>query len=196
MFNLLVESTDQSRRRTPRYFLLTFLVYGSIMGSAVIGSIMFYRTAPADLFDNISMLTPQLPQAPGGGAKPKDARPAVEYVSETAPPTGLESTAPRPEVPIINLGPMGEPGPTTGIGQGIGPGVGPGVGVPTTGNVAPAPEPVKPAPLPETKPEVKPDNTPHKVSEGVALGNAINIPKPEYPRMALAIHGEGAVRVE
>jgi len=51
MFNLLVESTRQSRRRTPKYFLLTFLAYGSIIGIAVIGSIMFYKPALADTYE-------------------------------------------------------------------------------------------------------------------------------------------------
>src|SRR5882724_9434001 len=90
MFNLLVESTKQSRRRTPKYFLLTFLAYASIMGAAVIGSIMFYTPALADTFDTLTMVAPPPPQAPGGPSKPQQQghKAPTQVVASNIVPTG------------------------------------------------------------------------------------------------------------
>jgi len=201
MFNLLVESTRQSRRRTPKYFLLTFLAYGSVMSAAGIGSIVFYSPALADTYDTIAMIAPQPPQPAGGGDnRPKPSKQAVQkYVSDSAPLTEknhiIQTQTNLP--PAVNI--PSDNGFNSGLvfGPGVGPGTGPIVGFPSTSNPGPAPEPVKLSPPPERRPDAeKPNNRIYKVSDGVTLGKAINIPRPVYPILAKQTHLEGEVRVE
>ena len=199
MFNLLVESTRQSRRRTPKYFLLTLLAYGSIIGAAVVGSIMFYKPALADTYDTIAMIAPLPPPAADGGpAHPQPAvkRPVEKIISDSVPLTNntVISDKVPPQVNVPSNGDFGL-GDGRGTGSGTGPG-GPGVpGGITVANVTPPPLPDLP-PAPERKSDPpKPDRV-YKISDGVTLGKAINIPRPVYPTIAKTIHLEGEVRVE
>jgi protein TonB len=200
MFNLLVESTKQSRRRTPKYFLLTFLAYASIMGAAVVGSIMFYSPALADTFDTLTMIAPPPPEPPGGPVAPKSVKPrqVEKYVSATAPLKDQHTVIPHDLPPDISVFNNSEVGPSTGgSGGGIGPGNGVVTGLPPSITTAPPPEPPKVEPAPERKPDVaKPDNKIYKVSGMVKLGKAIYIPTPAYPPLARNIRLEGTVKVE
>jgi hypothetical protein len=155
MFNLLVESTRQSRRRTPKYFLLTFLAYGAVMAAAVVGSIMFYKPALADTYDMIAMIAP-LPPPPAGGGNPapkNQKQPVEKYVSDSVPLKNDHTVIPTNLPPDIRVFTESETGPATeGSGGGTGPGVTGGViGIPNSTNLGPAPEPIKPAPTQDKK---------------------------------------------
>ncbi|HZS44255.1 MAG TPA: TonB family protein [Blastocatellia bacterium] len=201
MFNLLVESTTKTRRRTPRYFLYTFLVYGTIMLGALVGSIMIYRPALADTYESIVMTVPPTPPPAGGGSpqhsvskQPRQVMSIYEPASNTSD-VNVRRVEQAPSIEEAGNFSGGPVGPGGGNGPGTTDGI---IGAPSSNiNFGDAPKPpvTKPEPVP-TPTNDKHEDKIIKVSEGPLLGKAIYIPVPDYPVLAKQVHLEGSVRVE
>ena len=200
MFDLLVESTRPARMRTPKYFLLTVLVYGSVVGAGIIGSILVYKPALADTYETIAMVAPLQPPSAGGGnvghAAPK---PTKQIMSSTMSPTGIDNTpAVALKPPTSEIG-TGDGDSNLPIGSGTGSGPGTGIGVIGGINVPGAGTPPVVPPAPKADPPAVKENREDKivrVSGPVIQGKAIFIPVPEYPAIAKTIHLQGEVKVE
>jgi protein TonB len=197
MFTPLIESAAPARRRTPRFFLLTLLLYTAVLAAVVVCSIVLYQPSLADTADMITMVTPLPPAPPGGSPAPAtDIRRPNQVVSAQAIPGELaanERTTQARALPThIPAGPVGD---WTGI-----PGVGPGPGVPGGREVPGVPVAVVPPPpaAPPAAPESKKPAEERRIrlSDGVIQGNKIYIPTPKYPQIALITRQQGEVRVE
>jgi periplasmic protein TonB len=199
MFDSLPESSShgQDNTRTSKFLLMTGLIYGVILISGAIASVLYLNPSLADAFDVSTMLAPPPPPA----APPPAAATAVVVkniptVTTFTPPTKPPEKIPDPTTvvskPVVAV--------STGVPGGV-PGGQPG-GVP--GGVAggkgdadppPPPPPPPPKPTPEATPKPEPPKQ-IKVSGGVLQGSALNKVQPTYPPIAKAARAAGAVQVQ
>ena len=206
MFNNLVESSSHAKEFKRRgSFLLfttaTYLVLFVISGVASIYAydahleaqnteleITFMPLAPADVAPEPIKNTPR-PAAPN--SNPSDSRSIrTELIASASNPNkvpdfvGVQASRIPPALPNSVLGrtntdPIVPAGNTSGV-----PG---GTGKTPVVNIT---EPPPPPPPPPVVPKVI------KMSEGVLKGNAISLPKPNYPMMARQIGLQGSVTVQ
>lgn len=200
MFDKLVESTKtKSNFRGGRIFILTGLMYATLLTTLGVWTILGLNPGLAESFDLTKLptipLTPTLPDQP----KPIMATLKPTAVAQTvfAPPTKVPPIAP-PGL-IEDLKPM-QPAPHFAGGRTClnCPGVPDGIPGLKAGDEPPPPPPAaKPKPTPEPTPEVKP-TVPSMivVSKGVAEGKAIRKITPQYTAIARAAHASGPVQIQ
>ncbi len=199
MFDKLVESTkSKTSYRGGRIFILTGLLYATLLTTLGVWTILGLNPGLAESFDLIK-LAPPVPVGPPPPPTHQLARalPQAAPSFRPAPPTTvipnpltIPSLGPVTNVSVVNTGlPPGEYAP--GSGNFVSGSLGNAVPPPP-----PAPE-LKPKPTPEPTPELQPTpKVPHKVSEGVTQGLAIRRIAPAYPVIAKAAHASGPVQVQ
>jgi TonB family protein len=204
MFGNLIESRSHTGEFARRgYFIVgTTICYGALVIAAAVGSVFAYdaNLETQDMVD-VTMITPTTPMeivpeqrirqqtAQVRENQPSQRTALVDRLADSNKVPDTVSTTPsnileRPVGPVV-IGPVnidrapsseGIPGPPTGPST-----------VPTT----------------ENHTVVVPDDTippvPHKVfvvSKGPVTGQAIFLPKPVYPRIAIDTHASGPVKVQ
>ncbi|MBK9163596.1 MAG: energy transducer TonB [Acidobacteria bacterium] len=215
MFDVLVE-TNGSRadaRGRRKYFAVSALLVGALFLSAVIVSIY---AADFDIGGDIEMarmLVAQVEPAQRVIEEPQPKQPAAANTSSTDRlPSRTESIAridemqkapdsvstvvntipPRPLGPYVindrNSGPFFTGGRPDGTSRNSGS----SVSSSSSGEISrPVPERVESIPPP---PAIKKPTAP--ISKGVITGEAIYLPKPQYPATAMAVNAQGNVSVQ
>lgn len=217
MFDSLVESgshkNDLSRKGS--FFLVTFAIYGIIIGVLIVLSIVLYNDSLPD--NNLELMTmvapvpvqnePEQQPEKQQESKPAEATPdrqvatRTEFVASNLDPTKVPEkvSAVASKIPPVppggavrgtsNTDPVGgNTGPIGPVGPGAG-GVGTGGGAPVVVSDDEPPPPPKPTPTPAPKPRAP-------ISGGVLNGKAISKPQPAYPPIAKAARASGTVTVQ
>lgn len=217
MFDSLVESgshkNDLSRKGS--FFLVTFAIYGIIIGVLIVLSIVLYNDSLPD--NNLELMTmvapvpvqnePEQQPEKQQESKPAEATPdrqvatRTEFVASNLDPTKVPEkvSAVASKIPPVppggavrgtsNTDPVGgNTGPIGPVGPGAG-GVGTGGGAPVVVSDDEPPPPPKATPTPAPKPRAP-------ISGGVLNGKAISKPQPAYPPIAKAARASGTVTVQ
>ena len=203
MFDKLVESTNEKRRgRAGRIFFLTTLVYGMLLGTVAIATILGLNPTLAESLRVIDIAPP----VPLGDPIPQPTKAQLADVPTTAPPTVVPKNPPPVATPdIINRFkdvardfhqnsdachgcPPGGASPN-GVVGGF-----------NTNDTPPEPlPPPRPRPTPDPTPEPTPMPMPMpkivKVSQ-ISQGMALRRVSPQYPPIARTIRLEGSVQVQ
>ena len=202
MFNNLIESSSHARefKRRGSFLLFTTAVYALLLAIAGVGSIYAYdahlneESTDLDLISYVPLAPTKIiadpPQRTGGNNNPRSAkitqasRPVLmDNVNPNNVPSHVSAEAnqilPAPRGAVI--GPPLDPsssGPITGGSE-------PGGGEPrVVRDIGPAP----PAPTPRPVPKI--------VHKRVINSEAIDLPKPPYPQLAVKIGLQGTVSVQ
>ncbi len=195
MFDKLVESTKtKSNYRSGRIFILTGLLYATLLTTLGVWTILGLNPGLAESFE-LTTLAPPVPVGPPPPPTNQLARvlPQAAPSFRPAPPTAV---IPNP----LTVPPLG---PLTNM-RVVNTGLPPGDYAPAAGNFvsgslgnAVPPPPPEPKPKPTPEPAVKP--TPAgilKVSGGVAEGKAIRKIAPQYTAIARAARASGPVQIQ
>ncbi len=199
MFDKLVESTkSKTSYRGGRIFILTGLLYATLLTTLGVWTILGLNPGLAESFD-LTKLAPPIPLGPSVPAQPK-------LITATLKPAPSEIFTPPTQVPPIadaslferirpvERGTLVAGGIACADCRGVPDGL---PGINSSEEPPPPPPVVKPKPTPDPTPEVKPTpSQPLKVSEGVAQGLAIRKVAPAYPAMGKAVRASGPVQIQ
>lgn len=204
MFEKLVVSTTQRRgARTAKFFVITSIIYVSVIGSAFALSIFMASPKLADT--STAADTPMLliPLVSDGGRHterhtPVSPRPDPYHVQSLDQITrNLDNTHPpaiqRTPLPATEISSFGDATMREG-GLGL-PGV-PGLGGRDGNSIHPGIEPPRPDPPKPTAHQTETDNRPLRVTTTVLQGKAIDRRTPTYPPLARQINLQGVVSIE
>lgn len=207
MFNNLVESASHEAdiKRRGRFILGTLVTYVVLFFSVgVAGVLAYHAQVDKQDYELLTLLAPVTPPeslpAPSRSAQssannsrtPERAVPIAPIANSTKPPETVSALAPmNRELPPgaykitgrdIDVGPV-----ESNRGNG-GRASGPGDRAQIRVDIDDAPPPVRPAPTPKRSPTI--------LSKGVITGDAISLPQPAYPQIAIAAHVTGTVTVQ
>lgn len=206
MFKNLIESSShaQEYKRRGSFLLFTGAVYVVLFVVTGVVSIYAYDAhLEAQYFDEVTLISPQdfapepVPAPATPANQPREATNNDSRVPERAVamldtdrPEVVPETVSATRSPNLPL----PPGPVRITGRDFNPG---SIGGPTTpgipGREAPRTQIVD---IPDTPPPPEPPKPPRVVSKGVVNGQAISLPRPNYPEMAKRIRLQGTVNVQ